>query len=56
MMAQHMEKLLILVEEAVANDNQQALKQLATKSKILRSRDAASASVIRELTNNRVVI
>ena len=56
MMAQHMEKLLILMEEAVANDNQQTLKQLAAKSKILRRRDVASASVIRELTNNRVVL
>lgn len=54
MMASHMEKMLIAFEAAVSNEDIDGLVNLAAKSRILRRRDASSASVIREISNNEV--
>ncbi len=51
MRAQAMESLLKLFEKAVEEKNEEALKNLAAKSKILRDRSDKSASVLRELIN-----
>lgn len=51
MNAQNFEKMCHLFENAVNQNDTEALKQLAVKSAILRERGAKSASVIREIRN-----